>query len=124
MTTKDISFYLAKAQELCLLQHQTQKDNVKKAIKDYEEAINHNRIVYCGCKQPMLGNHHQSTASSLQKTHENYVFDPACSEACRERYSYFCTDCHAAQGRVYGPGYNGQLMCHALCHQKKRKQFS
>lgn len=89
----------------------------KKLVDDYEQTLNSSRLVYCGCGTTMIGTDPKYTLCPcpLHALHGEYVFDPACSESCRDLYSYSCKYCSAFQGRVFGPGNNGELRCSSRC---------
>lgn len=116
-TSKTAEYHFRKAIKITnKLQHQQNIEELK-AVGDYEETINPVRIVYCGCGVPMIGasKSFQDCSCALHKQFGKYVFDPACSESCRDFFGFTCEHCHSVMGRVYGPAMNGDLRCSSVC---------
>jgi len=115
---KTSDHYINKALVACIKQQA--REHVKKIndVKQYEETLNNQRVVYCGCGTILMG----STASwdnnvtCLQREYGLYVYDPACSDLCREEYDYTCSECGSGKARLFGFGHNGDLHCLARCH--------
>ena len=99
------------------------KEDAKKLVGDYELTLNSSRLVYCGCGVTMIGNSPQymNCHCPLHYKHGDFLFDPACSESCREKYQYHCKYCKSLLARVYGAGHNGELMCSSICLGAKMK---